>query len=168
MSSPDTTKDWVVRIASRPRWRASPRAMLRCLGLTALIACAGCHGRPSPNSEASDIQFSTVASIANHGGFGAARARIALADGSLTNGEYDEVMAISDARVRERCEVARRAATQAALGRLDPADAPDVDVACDLGILITERGSLTLATEGSDRPVPPAPPEAAAHARGEQ
>lgn len=39
----DTTTPKGGQIASRPRWRATPRASLRCLGLSALIAfAAGC------------------------------------------------------------------------------------------------------------------------------
>lgn len=42
------------RIASRPRWRASPRATA-CLGLTALIACAGCDPGPNANRMRSPV-----------------------------------------------------------------------------------------------------------------
>lgn len=54
----------VGRIASRPRWRAAPRATA-CLGLTALIACAGCEQGPVHRYTCTDdagVTFSYVGS----------------------------------------------------------------------------------------------------------
>lgn len=42
------------RIPSGPRWRASPRALLHGLGLSALIACAGCGDQRPPASQTAE------------------------------------------------------------------------------------------------------------------
>jgi hypothetical protein len=73
---------------------------------------------------------------------GAAVARRAVADGILTNGEYDAVIAVWDAQKRAMCAEAKRSIRLAALGKLSAGKSLQVDAACEWGHLATEDNTV--------------------------
>jgi hypothetical protein len=83
------------------------RANLRCLGLSVgiAIALAGCR---FPSAEANGLRYSTVFMVIKHGGRGSDLAKMSLADGRLTNSEYDAIMRERRAMWREKNEADKR------------------------------------------------------------
>jgi hypothetical protein len=118
---------------------APHRAEFHRLGLSVgiAIALAGCSADvDDPQSEASGTQYGTVGMIATSYGAAQGLAKRALKDGTLTNGEYDQVLTVDKTENEQACSYAKNMLADIGLGRLPEGFRPDMWWACNTGTIV--------------------------------